>query len=424
MLSALSLASSDAFARTEARYLLRTDGAYFGNDIFSSTSIQNLFHQQTLQASDVEHYDMSFPVFADDLALGPVTGGITADGITETDGASSNVLPFGPVNLAFPSIHEDTTQSLSASRTGFMSSNYNYRSETDYGNIPVSPTYPETVQQVIDPAPMFGWSQLYPEQYGTIAMRKKLKEANQPTAALSNQTKPANRTSANATAASATNDTIGTWLNREVKNSTDTIYAPGDKLSFSMDFFKAKNASSRPQDMPVIYPWYFDMADKTVQTFPSNGIGGTWTNGGGSTGVTFGRKQKAAEVTTANQTGNKTGNNTTGTGTKVNRAIGTSFTTTDPPETSDLTYADFNFDATSEEISRMSVVERMWRNSHRGGTMGKAYAGYTDRPLWIDPYDRPYDVSMIDEHWYVLQCALNMTQPGTQILPRQWTVLW
>jgi hypothetical protein len=33
ILAAFSLASSDAFARTEARYLLRTDGAYFGNDL-------------------------------------------------------------------------------------------------------------------------------------------------------------------------------------------------------------------------------------------------------------------------------------------------------------------------------------------------------------------------------------------------------
>jgi len=89
-----------------------------------------------------------------------------------------------------------------------------------------------------------------------------------------------------------------------------------------------------------------------------------------------------------------------------------------------LTYADFNFSATTEQINNMPLLERMWRNSHRGGTMGKAYAGPTDAPLWIDPYDRPYDVSMIDEHWYVLQCALNMTQPGTQILPRLWSLMW
>ena len=72
----------------------------------------------------------------------------------------------------------------------------------------------------------------------------------------------------------------------------------------------------------------------------------------------------------------------------------------------------------------MTLVERMWRNAHRGGTMGKAYAGDTSAPIWIDPYERPYDVSMIDEHWYVLQSALNMCVPGTQIMPRFWSLMF
>ncbi len=70
------------------------------------------------------------------------------------------------------------------------------------------------------------------------------------------------------------------------------------------------------------------------------------------------------------------------------------------------------------------MLDRMWRNSHRGGTMGKAYAGDTSAPLWIDPYERPNDVSMLDEHWYVLQSALNMCVPGTQIMPRLWSLMF
>lgn len=449
ILAALALISSDALARTEARYLMRAGDAYFGNDLYNSRSIQTLFHQQTLRTTDIEHLDINFPITADNLGLGPGTLGLgigdaspqsggtaaaagtdgnnpsgSAFSLNDADApgigasATANVLPFGPVNLAFPGLHQDSLQSLSASRTGFFTANYNYRSETDYGNIPLSPTYSDTLQQVIQPAPIFGFSQPYPEQFGKIAIRNKLKQATATTAKPADQTKPSNQTTANTT---STGDTIGTWLNQGTKNSTDMIYAPGDKLSYSMDFFKAKNASTSPLEMPVIYPWYFDMADKTVQTFPSNGIGGKFTNGAGSTGATFTMPSTPTTAGTAgNQTGSKAGNTT---GTKLNRSIGTSFTTT-ASSPSDLTYADFNFDATTEQINSMSLLERMWRNSHRGGTMGKAYAGYTDTPLWIDPYERPYDVSMIDEHWYVLQCALNMTRPGTQILPRLWSLMW
>lgn len=86
-----------------------------------------------------------------------------------------------------------------------------------------------------------------------------------------------------------------------------------------------------------------------------------------------------------------------------------------------LTYGGFNFDATTEQINHMTMLERMWRNTHRG-TMGKAYIGDTSIPYWIDPYPRPNDVSMIDEHWYCLQSALNMVVPGTQIMPRFWSL--
>ena len=72
----------------------------------------------------------------------------------------------------------------------------------------------------------------------------------------------------------------------------------------------------------------------------------------------------------------------------------------------------------------MTLVERMWRNAHRGGMMGKAYAGDTSAPIWIDPYPRPYDLPMVDEHWYILQSALNMCVPGTQIMPRYWSLMF
>ncbi len=331
--------SADAFARTEARYLMRVgDDAVFGNDLYSSTSIQSLFHQQAISASDLETYSASF----------------------------SGQLPFGPVSLALPSISEESSQEVSASRVGFFQANYNYRPETVLGNVPLSPDYPVAVQQAIRPAPLFGWSPLYPEQYGEIAIRNRLKEMNASTPRASTK--------------------------GEVKNVT-----------YSLDLFKPKNASSGPLDEPVIYPWYFDMADKTQTVFPNPGYGTYSTNGAGSVG--------AARSSVNMSAGNLTKNTTSGL-IPINKT------------SSNLTYAGFNFDATTEQINNMSIVERMWRNSHRGGMMGKAYAGDTSAPIWIDPYERPYVMPRIDEHYYCMQSALNMTQPGTQIMPRFWTLMF
>ncbi|AFD00931.1 hypothetical protein Mtc_2196 [Methanocella conradii HZ254] len=339
-IAALAILSTEAFARTEARYLMRVgDDAIFGNDLYNSRSIQTLFHQQTLDTSDVESYDASF----------------------------SGALPFGQVSLALPSISEESSQEMSASSVGFFQANYNYRPETVLGNVPLSPDYPEAVQQAIRPASMLGWSQLYPEQYGAIAIRNKLKEMNK-------STPKASTAGANA------------------------------KAAYSMDLFKPKNASSGPQDEPVIYPWYFDMIDKTQTVFPNPGYGSCSTNGAGSVG--------AARMTT----NNKAAGNQSKSASNSLKPINTT--------SSGLTYADFSFDATTEQINNMSIVERMWRNSHRGGMMGKAYAGDTSAPLWIDPYERPYVMPRIDEHYYCMQSALNMTQPGTQIMPRFWTLMF
>jgi hypothetical protein len=340
ILAASILFSADAFATTEARYLMRVgDDAVFGNDLYSSTNIQALFHQQAVNASDLESYSASF----------------------------SGQLPFGPVSLALPSISEESSQELSASRVGFFRANYNYRPETVPGNVPLSPDYPVAVQQAIRPASLFGWSPLYPEQYGEIAIRNKLEEMNSSTPRASGD--------------------------GAVKN-----------VKYSLNLFKPKNASSGPLDEPVIYPWYFDMADKTQEVFPNPGYGTYSTNGAGSVGAA----RMAVNDTSA---GNLRKSAISGLR-PINKT------------SSNLTYADFNFGATTEQINNMSIVERMWRNSHRGGMMGKAYAGDTSAPIWIDPYERPYVLPRRDEHFYCMQSALNMTQPGTQIMPRFWTLMF
>jgi hypothetical protein len=434
LLAAICISSTEALARTEARYMMRAGDTVFGNDLFVSRSIQNLFHEQTLNVSDIEHYDLDFPPFADGIGLGPTVAGVgaAADGVSLGAGASANVLPFGPVNLAFPSIHEDSLQTLSATQTGFFATNYNYRPEAVYGNVPLSTDYPSALRQAISPAPLVGWSQLYPEQYDTWWIKNRLKEIGKATAATSSQTAE-NQTAENQTT-----------LNEPITNQTTTeqnIYIPSAagldnstiseqikasdlKQPLAIEYFKSKNASTKPWDMPVVYPWIFDLAGKDGPVFPNPGIGTFSTNGAGSTGASL----TGPPVTTApvNLTGNLTTNQTKAGNATGDQTAWPAIQSTNPeispPAGYGLTYADFNFDATTEQINEMSILERMWRNSHRGGTMGKAYIGDTSAPYWIDPYERPYDLPMIDEHWYILQSALNMVVPGTQIMPRFWSL--
>ncbi len=53
--STVLILSTEAPARTGARYLMRAGDVVFGNDLFKSRSILTLFHQQALDTSDVEH---------------------------------------------------------------------------------------------------------------------------------------------------------------------------------------------------------------------------------------------------------------------------------------------------------------------------------------------------------------------------------
>ncbi len=86
----------------------------------------------------------------------------------------------------------------------------------------------------------------------------------------------------------------------------------------------------------------------------------------------------------------------------------------------DLSYEHMNMSADTDVIDNMSVTDRMWRNSHLGGTMWTAYEGDTATPSWIAPFDKPQTVIQMTDHIQVLKDSLNMTEPGTNIKPRFW----
>ena len=88
---------------------------------FSNTNIQiTEFNQASLVDHDFETMDLKFPITADGIVAGPTAGLFAADGVSLGSGASSNILPFGPVDLAFPSIDQTVFQSEAYQRTYFF----------------------------------------------------------------------------------------------------------------------------------------------------------------------------------------------------------------------------------------------------------------------------------------------------------------
>ena len=125
---------------------MRSGNTVFGDDFYKSSNIQSLFHQQSLIASDQEQSSVSLPNTMD----------------LSTAGDNN-------VDIALPSIDQNVSQSASADSTGFFSSNYDYRPEAVYGNVPLSTDYPSSLRQAIQPAQV-SLTLFSPEQYGTIAI--------------------------------------------------------------------------------------------------------------------------------------------------------------------------------------------------------------------------------------------------------------
>jgi hypothetical protein len=91
----------------------------YGFPVIVQNGTTSAFNQDTAFASDYEQMNIDFGIFGDGFNLGSSVGPITTDGLTLGAGASSNVLPFGPVNLAFPSISQTVVQEQDVTHTDF-----------------------------------------------------------------------------------------------------------------------------------------------------------------------------------------------------------------------------------------------------------------------------------------------------------------
>ncbi|BAI61760.1 conserved hypothetical protein [Methanocella paludicola SANAE] len=93
----------------------------FGFPVIVQSGTTSAFNQDTAFASDFETLDINFPPFVGDTVLGPLVGTAAVDGVSVT--GTANVLPFGPVNLAFPSISQTVEQTQEVTHTDFAQTN-------------------------------------------------------------------------------------------------------------------------------------------------------------------------------------------------------------------------------------------------------------------------------------------------------------
>lgn len=127
LLFALSIVIQPALATPiTAIPFMSTDSAVFIEPLSIATCTIEEFNSASVIGHSSENLSISFPLFTDDSVLGPSVfhNGAVSDDTGVSGLHTSNVLPFGPVNLAFPSITQTANDSMAAQRTYFFSDTF------------------------------------------------------------------------------------------------------------------------------------------------------------------------------------------------------------------------------------------------------------------------------------------------------------
>jgi hypothetical protein len=101
----------------------------FGFPVIVQNGSTSAFNQDTANATDFEAININFPPSFDGVNLGPtILNGAISTGTPTCDPsvsgtATANVLPFGPVNLAFPDINQVVDQTQAVTHTDFSQTN-------------------------------------------------------------------------------------------------------------------------------------------------------------------------------------------------------------------------------------------------------------------------------------------------------------
>jgi hypothetical protein len=97
----------------------------FGFPVIVQNGSTSAFNQDTAAATDFENLSIRIPVFDNGLDLGASVfqNGSVGNDVEAQGLKTANVLPFGPVNLAFPSIEQTVIQNQSVTHTDFAQTN-------------------------------------------------------------------------------------------------------------------------------------------------------------------------------------------------------------------------------------------------------------------------------------------------------------
>ncbi|BAI61278.1 hypothetical protein MCP_1206 [Methanocella paludicola SANAE] len=359
ILVVISTMPTVSWARTEARYELIAGDVFFGNDLGQWVTKQSLFHQNTLQTEDLEHLNIDFPIKADDLGLGPTIGTAEADGVALT--GSANVLPFGPVNLAFPDVHQDAFQSIAATQTGFFTANTVGIPPANLGSYELISGPGAFLSPVSAPSSIAGPYMPYAEMTNIIPGYERQKA-----------------------------------IIKKKSNLADQEFV----WPYSIPTAKAASGSLALDTSSLSSPGY-------VPDVPSlEGVKSVNPNAGSVLKSQVRDPTGAAGISRQEVTG-------------VEGVVPGSYMGGGAQNY--LAYPFFPFAAKAEQISQMSLLDRMWRNAHLG-TMGRAYEGLTAYPTWILPLDYTKSAINMADWAAVNREALKYTLPGTHIMPRLWDI--
>ena len=98
----------------------------FGFPVIVQNGSTSAFNQDTANATDFEALNVAIPASFDGTDLGgtALSGTLTTPGgLTASGTVTANVLPFGPVDLAFPDISQTVDQTQAVTHTDFSQTN-------------------------------------------------------------------------------------------------------------------------------------------------------------------------------------------------------------------------------------------------------------------------------------------------------------
>ena len=121
--SALAVQPALAFNATASPFLTTDNTIFMFPDCNNGLTILE-FNSLAATCTDNETFNLEFPLLAGGITAGPALGPLSADGAGLGTGASANILPFGPVDLAFPSLSQTVDASSAYERTYFFTDTF------------------------------------------------------------------------------------------------------------------------------------------------------------------------------------------------------------------------------------------------------------------------------------------------------------